>query len=54
MPNLDPLKLTEKKSLHSGAGLPETYGFTEADLDRPIFIDYVLGSGNSHRCDEIS
>ncbi len=22
---------------------PETYGFTEADLDRPIFIDRVLG-----------
>ncbi len=22
---------------------PRTYGFTEADMDRPIFIDYVLG-----------
>ena len=22
---------------------PKTYGFTEADLDRPIFIDHVLG-----------
>nr|WP_294502777.1 2-oxoglutarate dehydrogenase E1 component [uncultured Rhodopila sp.] len=22
---------------------PKTYGFTEADLDKPIFIDYVLG-----------
>ena len=23
--------------------MPETYGFMEADYDRPIFIDYVLG-----------
>jgi 2-oxoglutarate dehydrogenase E1 component len=22
---------------------PATYGFTEADMDRPVFIDYVLG-----------
>ncbi|RMH41826.1 MAG: 2-oxoglutarate dehydrogenase E1 component [Alphaproteobacteria bacterium] len=22
---------------------PKTYGFTDADMDRPIFIDYVLG-----------
>ena len=39
--DLDPLGLTERKihkELH-----PETYGFTEADLDRPIFIDKVLG-----------
>ncbi|HUS98292.1 MAG TPA: 2-oxoglutarate dehydrogenase E1 component [Hyphomicrobiaceae bacterium] len=39
--NLDPLGLsetTEHRELQ-----PETYGFTEADLDRPIFIDYVLG-----------
>ncbi|MBF0168000.1 MAG: 2-oxoglutarate dehydrogenase E1 component [Alphaproteobacteria bacterium] len=39
--DLDPLKLVEP-----GAH-PEldwrTYGFTEADLDRPIFLDYVLG-----------
>ena len=39
--NLDPLGLEperEKVEL-----LPETFGFTEADLDRPIFIDNVLG-----------
>ncbi len=39
--DLDPLKL-EKKELHPEL-MPETYGFTEADLDRPIYIDYVLG-----------
>lgn len=41
MANLDPLKLEPPKD-H-----PEldyvSYGFTEEDLDRPIFIDYVLG-----------
>jgi 2-oxoglutarate dehydrogenase E1 component len=39
--NLDPLGLSEQtdhRELH-----PETYGFTEADYDRPIFIDHVLG-----------
>jgi 2-oxoglutarate dehydrogenase E1 component len=39
--DLDPLDLTERK-LHKELR-PETYGFTEADLDRPIFIDRVLG-----------
>ena len=39
--DLDPLGLTERK-LHKELR-PETYGFTEADLDRPIFIDRVLG-----------
>ncbi len=39
--DLDPLGLTERK-LHKELR-PETYGFTEADLDRPIFIDKVLG-----------
>ena len=39
--NLDPLGLTERKT-HKELR-PETYGFTEADLDRPIFIDKVLG-----------
>ncbi len=39
--DLDPLKL-EKKTLHPEL-MPETYGFTEADMDRPIYIDYVLG-----------
>ncbi len=39
--DLDPLGMTERK-IHREL-LPETYGFTEADLDRPIFIDRVLG-----------
>ena len=39
--NLDPLGLTPP---HNQEELdPRTYGFTEADLDRPIFIDHVLG-----------
>ncbi|RBP02310.1 2-oxoglutarate dehydrogenase E1 component [Roseiarcus fermentans] len=39
--NLDPLGLEPQKDheeLH-----PSTYGFTEADYDRKIFIDHVLG-----------
>ncbi|GGF02088.1 2-oxoglutarate dehydrogenase subunit E1 [Stappia taiwanensis] len=39
--DLDPLNLKEPESheeLH-----PSTYGFAEADWDRPIFIDYMLG-----------
>ncbi len=39
--NLDPLDLEPKKDheeLH-----PSSYGFTEADWDRKIFIDFVLG-----------
>ncbi|MGE3065756.1 MAG: 2-oxoglutarate dehydrogenase E1 component [Hyphomicrobiaceae bacterium] len=39
--DLDPLGLTERK-VHRELR-PETYGFTDADLDRPIFIDKVLG-----------
>jgi 2-oxoglutarate dehydrogenase E1 component len=39
--DLDPLDLTERK-VHKELK-PETYGFTEADMDRPIFIDKVLG-----------
>jgi len=39
--DLDPLGLSERK-LHKELR-PETYGFTKADLDRPIFIDQVLG-----------
>ncbi len=39
--DLDPLDLTERK-VHKELK-PETYGFTDADLDRPIFIDKVLG-----------
>src|SRR5215475_1222421 len=39
--DLDPLGLVVRK-MHKELR-PETYGFTEADLDRPIFIDKVLG-----------
>ncbi|MEO1793309.1 MAG: 2-oxoglutarate dehydrogenase E1 component [Pseudomonadota bacterium] len=39
--DLDPLKLADRV-VHNELR-PETYGFTEADLDRPIFIDNVLG-----------
>ncbi len=39
--DLDPLGLSERV-LHNELR-PETYGFTESDLDRPIFIDFVLG-----------
>ena len=39
--NLDPLELSEP-TVHNELR-PDTYGFTEADFDRPIFIDYVLG-----------
>ena len=39
--DLDPLGISDRK-IHKELK-PETYGFTEADLDRPIFIDKVLG-----------
>ena len=39
--DLDPLGLTDRK-VHQELK-PETYGFTDADLDRPIFIDRYLG-----------
>ncbi len=38
---LDPLGLT-KPTPHPELD-PKTYGFTDADLDRPIFLDMVLG-----------
>ncbi|SDO38936.1 2-oxoglutarate dehydrogenase E1 component [Filomicrobium insigne] len=38
---LDPLDLADRR-VHAELK-PETYGFTEADYDRPIFIDRVLG-----------
>jgi len=40
--NLDPLKLATKREDYRELS-PETYGFTQADYDRPIFIDHVLG-----------
>jgi 2-oxoglutarate dehydrogenase E1 component len=39
--NLDPLGLEPPKS-HEEIE-PQSYGFTEADMDRPIFLDHVLG-----------
>jgi 2-oxoglutarate dehydrogenase E1 component len=39
--DLDPLGLTEQSS-HPELD-PNSYGFSEADMDRPIFIDNVLG-----------
>ncbi|MGB6798182.1 MAG: 2-oxoglutarate dehydrogenase E1 component, partial [Xanthobacteraceae bacterium] len=39
--NLDPLALEPPKPEDELD--PRTYGFTEADLDRPIFLDKVLG-----------
>jgi 2-oxoglutarate dehydrogenase E1 component len=40
--NLDPLGLDEGREPQPELD-PATYGFTEADMDRPIFIDHVLG-----------
>jgi 2-oxoglutarate dehydrogenase E1 component len=39
--DLDPLKLKQPES-HPELD-PASYGFTEADMDRPIFLDKVLG-----------
>src|SRR4029450_319937 len=39
--DLDPLGLADRR-VHRELR-PGTYGFTEADLDRPIFIDRVMG-----------
>ena len=39
--NLDPLGLKPKES-HADLN-PRSYGFTDGDMDRPIFIDNVLG-----------
>ena len=41
MANLDPLGL-EDRAYHPELD-PRTYGFSEADMDRPIFLDNVLG-----------
>ena len=40
--NLDPLGFERTIPTHDELD-PATYGFTEADYDRPIFLDYVLG-----------
>jgi 2-oxoglutarate dehydrogenase E1 component len=40
--NLDPLGLAGLRDEHRELD-PETYGFTEADFDRPIFLENVLG-----------
>ncbi|MBZ0161558.1 MAG: 2-oxoglutarate dehydrogenase E1 component [Notoacmeibacter sp.] len=40
--DLDPLGLAGIKEDYKELS-PENYGFTEADYDRPIFIDYMLG-----------
>jgi 2-oxoglutarate dehydrogenase E1 component len=39
--DLDPLGLADRR-VHREL-MPETYGYTESDLDRPIFIDRVMG-----------
>ena len=40
--DLDPLGLTRTRRTTRSL-TPTSYGFTEADMDRPIFIDKVLG-----------
>ncbi len=40
--DLDPLGIAGNKEDHNELH-PSTYGFTEADYDRPIFLDHVLG-----------
>jgi 2-oxoglutarate dehydrogenase E1 component len=40
--NLDPLGVAKPQEDYNELS-PENYGFTEADFDRPIFIDNVLG-----------
>jgi 2-oxoglutarate dehydrogenase E1 component len=39
--NLDPLGLSQPQNQEELD--PRSYGFTDADLDRPIFLDHVLG-----------
>jgi 2-oxoglutarate dehydrogenase E1 component len=41
--NLDPLGLAQQADNDYNELSPEAYGFTQADYDRPIFIDHVLG-----------
>jgi 2-oxoglutarate dehydrogenase E1 component len=40
---LDPLDLGQQADNDYNELSPEAYGFTEADYDRPIYIDHVLG-----------
>ena len=40
--DLDPLNMRDEKTLHPELD-PVSYGFAETDMDRPIFIDNVLG-----------
>ncbi|HHX89206.1 MAG TPA: 2-oxoglutarate dehydrogenase E1 component, partial [Paracoccus sp.] len=40
--NLDPLNMRDETTMHPELD-PAAYGFTDADMDRPIFIDNVLG-----------
>jgi len=42
--NLDPLGIAKPLEDYNELS-PENYGFTDADYDRPIFIDHVLGLG---------
>ena len=51
--NLDPLGIVNIE--HAPELDPSTYGFAEADLDRPIFIDNVLGleTATMRQIDEI-
>ena len=43
--NLDPLGLSPQRDASELD--PATYGFSEADFDRPIFLDFVLGMETS-------
>ena len=47
--DLDPLR-PRARSLPHPELRPETYGFTDADMDRPIFIDNVLGLRDRVAC----
>ncbi|MBL4598625.1 MAG: 2-oxoglutarate dehydrogenase E1 component [Rhizobiaceae bacterium] len=40
--DLDPLKIARTREAHNELH-PSTYGFSEADYDRKIFIDFMLG-----------
>jgi succinyl-CoA synthetase alpha subunit len=53
--NLDPLGSSRARSFRAdvrkASSIPRAYGFTEADLDRKIFIDNVLGfTSNTRPC----